>query len=192
MSNSFYSREELAGLGLKSYGENVLISRKASFYAADKIELGSNVRIDDFCVLTGKISLGNYVHIAAGVMLFAGDAGICFESYTTISSRGAVYAMTDDYSGAHMTNPMIPRKYSGVTGEPVRICRHSIIGTGCTILPGVTLGEGTAVGAMTLISSSTEPWGIYLGVPAVRVKERSRELLEHFKEFEAELGSAAE
>ena len=48
MNNSFYTREELAELGLKSYGENVLISRKASFYAADKIELGSNVRIDDF------------------------------------------------------------------------------------------------------------------------------------------------
>lgn len=190
MSNSFYSREELAGLGLKSYGDNVLISRKASFYAPEKIELGSNVRIDDFCVLSGKISLENYVHIAAGVMLFAGDAGITFESYTTISSRGAVYAMTDDYSGAHMTNPMIPQKYSGVTGAAVRICRHCIIGTGCTVLPGVTLGEGTAVGAMTLISSSTEPWGIYLGVPAVRVKERSRELLEQLKQFEAEQNNA--
>ena len=74
--NSFYSPEELKTLGLKEYGENVLISRKASIYGAGNISLGSNVRIDDFCLLSGKISLGNYVHIAVGSMLFAGSEGI--------------------------------------------------------------------------------------------------------------------
>lgn len=51
MDNSFYSRDELAGLGLKSYGENVLISRFARFYSPGTIEIGSHVRIDDFCIL---------------------------------------------------------------------------------------------------------------------------------------------
>ena len=189
MTNSFYTPDELPALGLKAYGKNVLISRKASFYGAENISLGDNVRIDDFCLLSGRITLGSYVHIAAGVMLFAGSAGITFEDFTTISSRGAVYAMTDDYSGAHMTNPTIPAKYSGVTGTPVRICRHCIIGTGCTVLPGVTLAEGCAVGAMTLIDRSTEPWGIYVGIPAARVKERSRALLEQYRLFEEELAA---
>ena len=186
MNTSFFAPEELAAMGFKDCGKHVLVSRKASFYGIGEISLGDHVRIDDFCILSGKIRIGSYVHLAAGVMLFAGTAGITFEDFTTISSRGAVYAMTDDYSGAHMTNPTIPQKYSGVTGEPVRICRHCIIGTGCTVLPGVTLGEGCSVGAMSLISSSTEPWGMYMGIPAVRLKERSRALLEQFSELEAE------
>lgn len=38
--NSFYSREELKKIGFKSYGENVLISKKASIYSPEKIEIG--------------------------------------------------------------------------------------------------------------------------------------------------------
>ena len=53
--NSFYSPEELKSLELKEYGENVLISRKCSIYGAENIRLGSHVRIDDFCVLSGKV-----------------------------------------------------------------------------------------------------------------------------------------
>ena len=113
--DSFYSPEELKALGLKEYGEDVRISRKCSIY------LGSHVRIDDFCLLSGKISLGSYVHIAAGAMLFGGSAGISFGDYSTISSRGAVYALSDDYSGRHMTNPMVPEEYTAVSEAPVEI-----------------------------------------------------------------------
>ena len=80
--SSFYSQEELRELGLKRYGENVLISRKSSIYQADKISIGSNVRIDDFCILSGEIEIGNYVHIAAYTSLFAGDAGIRMEDFS--------------------------------------------------------------------------------------------------------------
>lgn len=184
--NSFYSPEELQALGLKEYGENVLISRKCSIYGAENICLGSHVRIDDFCVLSGKVELGNYVHIAAACLLYGGIAGIRFGDYSTISSRGAVYAVSDDYSGEHMTNPTVPEVFTAVTQAPVTIGRHCIIGSGCTILPGVTLGEGCAVGSMSLVNHSTEPWGIYVGIPARRVKERSRKLLECCAQFESQ------
>ena len=184
--NSFYSKQELAELGLKKYGDNVLISRKASIYGAENMSFGDNVRIDDFCVLTGRISIGNYVHISAGVLLCGGQAGISFGDYSTISSRGCVYAQSDDYSGAHMTNPMVPERYTGVYQAPVIIGRHVIIGTGSTLLPGVTVAEGCALGAMSLLNRSTEPWGIYYGVPARREAERDKALLALCREFERE------
>lgn len=183
--DSFYSPEELKTLGLKEYGEDVRISRKCSIYGAGNIRLGSHVRIDDFCLLSGKISLGSYVHIAAGAMLFGGEAGIRFGDYSTISSRGAVYALSDDYSGEHMTNPTVPEKYTAVVEAPVEIGAHCIIGTGCTVLPGVSLGEGCSVGAMSLINKSLPPWGIYAGIPARRLKERSRKLLDLCRELES-------
>ncbi len=176
-SRSYYSNEELESLGLKSYGSNVLISRKASIYGAKNISIGNNVRIDDFCILSGNITLGNYIHISAYCGLWGGTAGIKICDYSTTSSRTAVYAVSDDYSGNSMTNPTLPSEYRNVTEQPVIINRHVIIGSGCTILPGVNIGEGCALGSMSLVTHSIDPWGIYYGIPCERKKERSRDLL---------------
>ena len=59
-----------------------------------------------------------------------------------------------------------------------RIGRHVIIGTNSLVFPGVTVTEGCSVGAMSMVTKSTEPWSIYFGSPAKRLKNRSRELLE--------------
>jgi galactoside O-acetyltransferase len=54
-------------MGFKKIGKNVKISSKASIYGADKISIGSNVRIDDFCIISTSdegVEIGNNVHIA--------------------------------------------------------------------------------------------------------------------------------
>lgn len=181
--NSFYSEDELKGLGLAHYGYNVLISKKASIYGAEKISIGNNVRIDDFCVLSGIISMGNNIHIAAYSALFAGEASITIDDFANVSSRVCIYAISDDYSGETMTNPTIPEKYKHLTKLTVHICRHVIIGSGSTVLPGVTLEEGTVIGAMSLCKRSTKAWMIYAGIPAQIIKERKKDLLELEKEY---------
>ena len=100
---SFYDKDEIKKLGLKSFGEEVLISRKASFYGAEDISIGSHVRIDDFCILSGKITLGNYIHIAAFSALYGGTDGVCIDDFANISSRVSIYSRNDDYSGLSMT-----------------------------------------------------------------------------------------
>lgn len=179
--NSFYTNEELAQLGFQSVGENVLISRKASIYGAQNMSIGSNVRVDDFCILSGKVVLGDYIHISAYTALYGGTEGIFVGDFSSISSRCAVYALTDDYSGHAMANPMVPDACRNVYGGPVVLEKHALVGSGCTVLPNVTIGEGTAVGSMSLINKSLEPWGLYAGIPCKRMKERSRELLKFEK-----------
>lgn len=183
MEDSFFSAEELESLGLRAYGYNVKISRKCSIYQASSIILGDNVRIDDFCILSGRIKIGNYVHVAAYSALYAGDAGIEIGNFSNISSRVAIYAISDDYSGDSMTNPMIPEGYKVLQKKKVVIDRHVIIGTGCTILPGVKIAEGSAVGSMSLVKRCTEPWTINAGIPAEKKKIRSKKLLELEKKF---------
>lgn len=178
METSFYSEEELREIGFASIGNNVSISRKASIYTPERMNIGNNVRIDDFAVLSGKITIGNHVHIAVYVALFGGSNGIILEDYAGISSNCVVYSETDDYSGEFMTNPTIPDPYRNVRGGQVVLKKHALIGTGSSILPGVTIGEGTAVGSMSLVNRTLEPWGIYVGSPCRKIKERSRRLLE--------------
>ena len=184
--NSFYSEEELKYLGFKRVGENVLISKKASIYSAEKIEIGSDVRIDDFCILSGRIILGCNIHISAYSGLFGGNKGIYIGDYATVSSRNVIYAVSDDYSGETMTNPMIDDKYRNVEEAEVTIGDYVIIGSGCTVFPGVILGEGAAVGAMSLINRNLEPWSMNKGVPCKKYKDRSKKLLELQENYEKE------
>lgn len=175
--SSFLSEEELKSIGFASIGNNVLVSRFASIYSPSKISIGNDVRIDDFCILSGKIQIANNVHIAAGVYLFAGKTGIILNDFVGISSRSCVYAESDDYSGDFLTNPTIPDEYKNIITGQVVFEKHSLIGTGCTVLPDVTIGEGTSVGSMSLINKSLEPWSIYVGIPCRRLKERNKDSL---------------
>ena len=186
---SFYSPDELSRLGLRSYGENVLISRKASIYNAGAIDLGSDVRIDDFCVLSagaGGIAIGNFVHVGVFASMI-GAGRIALQDYSCISGRVAIYSSNDDYSGTRLTNSTVPEAYRGVTAADVTLCRHALVGAASIVLPGVTIGEGVAIGAMSLIRADCEPFGIYAGIPARRVKERSRGLLELEAAHQADL-----
>ncbi|WP_281700329.1 acyltransferase [Cetobacterium somerae] len=178
----FYTREKLEGIGFKSIGENVLISDKCSIYSPESIEIGNNVRIDDYCILSGNIKIGNYIHIAAFSALFGGG-GIIMEDFSGLSARGLVYSVSDDYTGEFLTNPMIPEKYRGVSKAKVIFKKHSLVGAGSIILPGVVLEEGTSVGANSLITKSTKEWSIYVGSPAQKIKDRKKNMLELEKKF---------
>ena len=184
--NSFYTEKELIDLGVIRIGKDCCISRKASFYNPDTIAIGNHVRIDDFCILSGSICIDNYVHIAAYSALYGGREGIAIGDYSNISSRVCVYAVSDDYSGESMTNPMIPNKFKKLIQRRVVIEEHVIIGTGSTVLPGTVLAQGVAIGAMSLVKEQTNPWTIYAGIPIKPLKKRARDLLELEKRFEKE------
>ncbi len=175
--NPYYTMRELKELGFRSLGRQVLISRTCQIYTPDTISIGNHVLIDDFTILNGDITLGNHVHISSNCELYAGEASITIEDFAGIASRCALYATSDDYSGATLNSSTVPLAYRNPTELPIVLGRHALIGTGCSIMPGVHIGEGCAFGAMTLINKSTDPWGIYMGIPARRVKEREKGLL---------------
>lgn len=175
--NSFYDDTELKKIGFKKLGRDVKISRKASIYSPNKISIGNHVRIDDFCILSGKITMGSYIHISAYTALYA-KYEIHIEDFVTISGRVLVYSQSDDYSGDHMTNPMLPPKLTKVTGGKVVFKKHSIVAAGCIIFPAVIIGEGAAIGAMSLVNSSVEPWSINVGIPAKKIKDRKKKILQ--------------
>lgn len=178
MGTSFYSEAELRKFGFKSVGKNVLISKFARFYSQKEISLGDNVRIDDFCILSGNVTLGSFVHISSSVKLF-GTMGIVLEDYTGISSNSIIYSAMDDFSGQHLIGPMSPDEATHVTGGCVRMCKFSQVGAGCVVFPNLTIGKGTVVGAMSLVRDNLEEWFIYAGIPVKKIKKRSKDLLSY-------------
>lgn len=176
--SQYYSASELDDMGFKSLGTNVTIHRMSNVVFPKNISIASNVRIDGFCTIigSGEIEIGNYVHISP-YCLVAGRGGVRFMDFAGLSSGVRIYTTSDDYSGASLTNPTVPEEYTNVHMKEVVLGKHVIIGSNSVILPGVHVGEGSAVGALTLVTRSLDAWGIYSGNPLRRIKDRKKDLL---------------
>ena len=182
----FLTLTEIQRLGFGSVGKNVRISNRASIYGADHISIGDHTRIDDFVVLSagkGGICIGKHVHIAVFCSLI-GAGSIELGDYANLSSRVSIYSSTDDFSGESMTNPTVEDQLKNVTHAPVTIGRHSIVGSGSVILPGVIVEDCVSVGALSLVKERCESHAVYGGIPARMLKARSRRILD----LESEIG----
>jgi galactoside O-acetyltransferase len=175
---SFLTEQQIQQVGFKYLGENVKISSKASIYNPEQISIGSNTRIDDFTILSGKVRLGRNVHIAVYSNIAGGEEGVCMEDFSGLAYGCHVFSQSDDYSGRSLTNPTIPDEYKRETKKEIIIGKHCIVGACSIILPGASLAEGTAVGAMSMVTKSTEEWSVYFGIPAKKIKSRRRDLLD--------------
>lgn len=182
----YYSENDLKQAGIKQVGTNVMIYKNCTIVGLQNISIGDNVRIDAYCSIIvprdGFLRIGSYVHIGGFCHLSAGD-GITMEDFSGLSQRVSIYSRTDDYGGEYLTNPTVPVEYTGYHGGPVTLKRHVIIGSGSVILPGVTIGEGSSVGALALVNKSLDAWGVYAGCPARFFKARSKKLLDHEKKL---------
>lgn len=188
----YFETDELRTMGFGSVGENVKIARGTQMIGVHNIFLGNNVRIDGYCnfiAIGGPgIRLGSYIHIGAYSHFSGGGGGITMEDFSGLSQGVHIYSGSDDYSGNSLTNPCTPKGLKTENIGPVTLRRHVIVGSGAVILPGCDIGEGTAVGALALVTRSLKPWGIYAGSPAKLIKARSQKLLE----LEAEMMQGAD
>lgn len=174
----YLSRADLLAMGFKSLGREVRVSDRASVYDAERIELGDFTRIDDFSVVSGTVRTGRNVYVGPQCLVAGGAKGVTFGDFSTLAYQVKVFTQSDDYGGLTLTNPTVPAQYKQEIKAAIDIGRHVIIGAGSAVMPGVQLAEGCSVGAMSLVNRSTTAWGIYAGIPARRIKDRQRGLLE--------------
>ncbi|MEM6851509.1 MAG: acyltransferase [Pseudomonadota bacterium] len=135
----------------------------------------------------GKIELGRDCEVLRGAMLAAYKGSIrvgdrcSFNPYTIIYGHGGVRIGDDVRIAAHcvvvsanhvFANPDQPITQQGLTREGVTIENDVWIGAGARVLDGVTIARGCVVAAGAVISKSTEPFGVYGGVPARRIADR--------------------
>lgn len=184
---AFLTQTQLEQAGFRHVGKNVRLSDKAAIYQPELIELQDRCRIDDFCVISGRVTVGKNVHIAVFCNVAGGEKGIVMEDFSGLAYGVHVFTQSDDYSGKTLTNPTVPDIYKQETKLPIKIGRHSIVGTQSIIAPGANLAEGTAVGAFSLVMFPTEPWGVYVGIPAKRLKDRQKDLLELEEQYQLTL-----
>ena len=75
-----------------------------------------------------------------------------------------------------MVSPMVPEEYTNVTGGIVTLEKFVQLGANTVVMPNLTIGEGTSVGAMSFVNKSLNKWGIYVGIPCKKLKDRKRNI----------------
>lgn len=175
--SGWYSKEDLKKFA--SCGENVLIDESVKFLAPEKVNIGSNVRIDSWCLLSAfkGITIGDHVHIAASTHLIASGGPIEIHDFVGISARVNIFTGTDDYSEGHLTNPTIPDEYKKVKTGPVVLQKHVIVGCGSVIMPKCVLKTGSSVGALSFVNKSVPEFTVVGGNPIRVICKRDKDKL---------------
>ena len=177
-NGQFLGRKQLEELGVTCDGDQVLVHTSCVLLNPEGLHLGNHVRIDPFCIVSagGGVRLGNHVHVGAHSTL-AGGAGIEIESYAAMSHDVRIFTVTEDLSGRFMTNPTVPDAVRRVKQGRVIMKQHSGLCAGTIVLPGVTIGEGAMVGAMSIVRKNIPEWEMWFGAPAKRISGRRKDLL---------------
>jgi len=113
------------------------------------------------------IKAGRNLNINRGVHIYA-RGGITFGDYVLIGPNVVITSSQHRYNLKGT-----PVMFQGHEKEAVVIGNDVWIGANAVILPGVTLGDGTIVGAGAIVTADTEPYSIVGGVPARRIGERN-------------------
>lgn len=171
-----YTKKELLDMGIQ-FGKNIQIHRTVLFFG-NNIQIGSNVRIDCYSVITSSepIVLGNNIHLCAGVYIF-GTAGVQIGNYCNLAPRCSIFTTSDDYTEGYLTNSTISDEFKEVKRASVKLEKHVIVGCGSIIMPGVTLGMGASVGALSFVNKDVPEFHIVGGTPISKLGRRNKNKL---------------
>lgn len=170
----------------KKIGKNVQIGKNVYFRYPEEVEIGDNVIIDEFCYFTTKLKIGNNVHIAPFCSVIGGkQSELIMEDFSVFSAGVRAICSSDDFINGPFTSVAIPAGFrpNCVIGQ-IKLEKHCIAGTGTIILPNITFKKGSGTGAGTLANKNLEEWGMYVGTPCRKIKNRNKEsILNGEKEY---------
>ncbi|MHA1268007.1 MAG: DapH/DapD/GlmU-related protein [Candidatus Helarchaeota archaeon] len=141
-------RQKMYRFIIKNCGSNVRIGMNVEIRFPRRIFIGNNVGINDnvFILNHGKVTIGNNTLIGPGVIILTVDHKLTVEnSEEPCWSRGRII-------------------------KPVKIENNVFIGAGSIILPGVTIGDWSVVGAGSVVTSDVPEMSIVAGNPAKLIR----------------------
>lgn len=157
-------------------GDDVFISANVEIRRPHLVRVGSHVAIDSGLYLTTAAEIGDYTHLSPYLTVIGGaQSTLLVEDFVTIAAGSRFICGSDRFMGDGFTSVTAPAEFRDtVDFGTIRCARFAGIGTNVVVMPNVTIGEGSVIGACSLVTKDTEPWTVYVGVPARPVKVRPR------------------
>ena len=172
------SNKELEKIGVKKIGKNVLISRLSRIYSPHLMEFGNNIRIDDFTILSGKIILQDFIHIAAYSSITAENIGVEIGSFSGLSNYSKIFATSDNFTDGYLIGPCVMGELRNVKKIKVELRGHSHIDAHSLVLPRSIFEIGSSLGVMSVnLGRKLDKWGFYYGNPTRKIYDLNPSLI---------------
>lgn len=170
MLSAFSLKKTLRRLAWRVLGE-VRVERYPGYANVDQEKLkscGARLSIQAPITIEGAehVDIGSDVSFAAYVHLW-GSGGIQIGNRVMIGAHSSISSLTHDYHQLEMFKTLLKKR--------VVIEDDVWIGSNCVILPGITLGKGSVIGAGSVVTKDVEAFSIVVGVPARKIKSREWE-----------------
>lgn len=113
------------------------------------------------------VEVGHHSHFAPNCVLY-GSGGLTFGPYCNLAAHCVFATVGHDQKVREKPMSLVP----GVSG-PITLVEDVWVAANSTICAGVTIAKGCIIGANSVVTRDTEPMGLYVGVPARRLRDRS-------------------
>ncbi|AFZ02036.1 acyltransferase [Calothrix sp. PCC 6303] len=149
--------------GTRRFGHNVRISNGVGFKHLETFEIGNQVFIGSQSYIQGRFDgtciIGNQVWI--GPQSYFDARHLIIEDYVGWGPGAKV--LGSSHTGLPIDIPIIQ---TDLEIKPVKVETGADIGMNAVVLPGVTIGKGSIVGAGAVVTKDVAPFAIVAGVPA--------------------------
>lgn len=140
------------------------------------VKIAQSARIDAFCKIEGRVTIGEHVHIASFCHIGPGGGEVVFGAHSGCSSHVVVCSGMPDLKLLHISAADLLENQHPLRMKTV-IGRHVVIFAGAIICPGVHIGNGAVVAAGAVVTKDVPGGYIVAGVPARVIGLRSDEVI---------------
>jgi acetyltransferase-like isoleucine patch superfamily enzyme len=160
----------------KSIGKDFLMFPLTKIIHPEQVSIGDSVIIDDFVFMMVKATIGSFVHIAGHTSIVGGGI-FTMGDFSSTSWGCRVFTGNEEWHGNAINNPTVDYPYRKAERSFVHFEKFATLGANSVVLPGVTLREGALIGANSFVRSDCDPYSVYVGCPARKVKEYPSETM---------------
>lgn len=152
-------------------GKKLLIEKNVFFdvWYGGEINIGDNCELRSGCKLLsygGNITIGNNCSVNPDAVIY-GQGNVVIGNYVRIATQCVLIPSNHTFEDTVIPIALQPLQKKGIVIED-----DVWLGAGVKVLDGVKISKGCVIGAGSVVTKSTEPYCVYVGVPAKKIKER--------------------
>jgi galactoside O-acetyltransferase len=158
-------------------GNDVIIDKTAIITRPTLCKIGNHVAIDPFFYCSTRLEIGDYVHISPQAAVIGGkETTLIIEDFCFLSVGSKFICGSELFFGDGLIGPLIPKEYKDEQIlSTILLRRFSGVLANSVVMPGITMAEGSVLGANSLLKQNTEPWTVYAGSPAKPIRTRNKD-----------------
>ncbi len=148
-----------------------------------RVRVGAYSRIDAHCIITvgeHDITIGDHVHISAGVYIFGSSGKVTIGNGCFLSPRSIIYTATDTVRDCCLVGPTFDKEDRNVIEGPVTLQDCSGVFTGGIVMPNVVLGYASVVGYYSLCNRSLKNGEVMVNMDIIYTRDWEK-ILEKYR-----------